>query len=114
MTELPRLTPEQQMVVGQWLPERELVADLSWELMATAVMHLRTPQGDHIVKASGPSNHHIGRERNAHLEATGPLIAQGRAARMFNFDPATNTLLLDYLPGELIQGHPAEDDPETY
>ena len=23
-------------------------------------------------------------------------------------------LLLDYLPGELVQGHPAEDDPETY
>lgn len=114
MTDLPRLTSEQQGLVWEWLSEAELIADLSWELMGTAVLHLRTPDGDRIVKAGGPDNHHIGRERTAHLGFTGPWVAQGRAARMLASDLDVNMLLLDYLPGELVQGHPAEDDPETY
>jgi hypothetical protein len=114
MIELPRLTQEQQALVCEWLPQAEFVADLSWELMGTAVLHLRTPDGDRIVKAGGPTNHHIGRERNAHLGFTGPWLAQGRAAPMLASDPDTNMLLLDYLPGELAQGHAAECDPETY
>src|SRR5215213_3551258 len=99
MNDLPRLTPEQEAIVREWLPQAELITDLSWELMGTAVLHLRTPDGDRIVKAGGPTNHHIGRERNAHLEFTGPWLAQGRAARMFRSDIDTNMLLLDYLPG---------------
>jgi hypothetical protein len=114
MTDLPRLTPEQQATVHEWLPDSELVADLSWELMGTVVLHLRTPDGDRIIKAGGPANHHIGRERNAHLDFTGPWVAQRRAARLFAFDPDTNMVLLDHLPGELAQGHPAEGDPEAY
>ena len=114
MTSLPRLLPTQQAIVRDWLPDAELVADLSWELMGTAVLHLRRPDGDRILKAGGPGNHHIGRERNAHLAFTGPWVAQGRAARMLRSDLATNMLLLDYLPGELAQGHPAESNPETY
>ncbi len=97
-----------------WLPEAELVADLSWALMGTTVLHLRTPDGDRIVKAGSAKNHHIGRERNAHLQFTDPWVAQGRAARMLRSDIETNMLLLDYLPGELVQGHPAEGDPDTY
>ncbi len=114
MTELPRLTSQQCEIVRHWLPNVELIADLSWELMGTAVLHLRTPDGDRIVKAGGPENHHIGRERNAHLKCTGPLLAQGRAARMLRADLDANMLLLDYLPGELVQGHPSENDPDTY
>ncbi len=114
MTDLPRLTPQQRTIVEHWLPNAELVADLSWELMGTAVLLLRTAEGDRIVKAGGPTNHHIGRERNAHLEFTGPLVAQRRAARMLRYDLDADMLLVDYLPGELVQGTPSENDPGTY
>jgi hypothetical protein len=114
MTDLPRLTPEQQALVREWLPNADLVADLSWELMGTAVLHLRTPDGDRIVKAGGPSNHHIGRERNAHRGFTGPWVTQGRAARMVRDDCDANILLLDFLPGALVEGTLAEADPDIY
>ncbi len=114
MTHLPRVSPAQQALVHEWLPEAEFVADLSWELMGTAVLHLRTPHGDWIVKAGDATNHHIGRERKAHLDFTGPWVAQERAARMFAFDLDANMLLLDFLPGDLVQNHPAEADPDTY
>ncbi len=114
MIDLPRLTPQQRTVIREWLPNAELIADLSWELMGTAVLHLRTPEGDRIVKAGASTNHHIGREITAHLAVTQPLVDRGRAARMLQCDLDTNLLLLDYLPGELVQGHPSEDEPETY
>jgi hypothetical protein len=114
MTHLPRLLPTQQALVHEWLPNAEFVADLSWELMGTAVLRLRTPEGDWIVKAGGPNNHHIGREQNAHLGFTGPWVAQGRAARMLRHDCDANMVLLAYLPGVLVVGTPAETDPETY
>ncbi len=114
MTDLPRLDPGQQGLVHQWLPDAELVADLSWELMGTAVLRLRTSDGDRIVKAGGPANHHIGREIDAHLGFTHPWVAKGRAARMVTYDRGTNMLLLDFLPGVLVQGHPSEADPAIY
>lgn len=114
MTDLPRLDPDQHALVHQWLPDAELVADLSWELMGTAVLHLRTPDGEWIVKAGGPANHHVGREIDAHVGFTRPWVAKGRAARMLAYDRDANILLLEYLPGVLIQGHPAEADPGTY
>jgi hypothetical protein len=114
MSHLPRLSPAQQARVHEWLPTAELIADLSWELMGTVVLHVRSPEGDWIVKAGDARNHHIGREHNAHLGFTGPWVAQGRAARMIEFDAGANLLLLEYLPGELVQGHPSETDPETY
>ncbi len=38
MTDLPRLPPHQCAIVLHWLPDAELIADLSWELMGTAFL----------------------------------------------------------------------------
>ena len=114
MTDLPRLSAGQQAVVRTWLPEYELIADLSWELMGTAVLHVRTPEGDRIIKAGATTNHHIGREIDAHLEFTTPWLAEDRAASMLRYDRNATILLLEYLPGELVQGTPAEDAPEVF
>lgn len=114
MTELPRLTPEQHAIIRTWLPDAELVADLSWESMGTAVLHLRTPDGEMIVKAGGPGNHHIDREIHAHLRFTKPWVERGVAARLLRHDLERKVLLLDYLTGSLVQGAPEEWIPETY
>ncbi len=114
MTDLPRLMPEQHAIVKTWLPDAELVADLSWGQMDTAVLHLRTAEGERIVKAGGAENHHIGREIGAHLGFTGPWVEEGRAARLLRHDERNNLLLLDYLPGVLVQDTPAENDPAIY
>jgi hypothetical protein len=114
MPDLPRLTSTQQAIVRNWLPENELVADLSWELMGTAVLHLRTPDGEVIVKAGGPGNHHIDREIRAHLQFTKPWVERGVAARMLRHDLERKVLLLDYLPGSLVQGAPEEWVFDTY
>jgi hypothetical protein len=114
MSDLPRLTTEQQALVQTWLPEYELVADLSWELMGTAVLHVRTPDGVVIVKAGGPGNHHIDREIHAHQQFTKPWVERGAAARILRHDLDRKVMLLDYLPGTLVQDTPAEDDPAVY
>lgn len=114
MPSLPRLDPTQQALVDAWLPDAEFVADLSWELMGTAVLRLRTPGGDRVVKAGGPANHHIGREIAAHLHFTGPWTGSGRAARMLRHDADARILVLTFLPGSLVDGTPAERDPALY
>lgn len=114
MHRLPRLTREQHAIVHSWLPGAELVADLSWGQMDTVVLHLRTPHWDRIVKAGGPTNHHIAREHTAHLDYTRPWLAQGRAARMHRYDERHTMLLLDFLPGVLVQSTTAEHDPAVY
>lgn len=114
MEQLPRLTPEQQAIVHTWLPGAELVADLSWGQMDTVVLHLRAPDGEVIVKAGGPGNHHIDREIHAHLHFTKPWVERGVAARMLRHDLDRKAMLLDYLPGSLVQGTEAEWDVDTY
>ena len=112
MHDLPRLTTVQLDIVRTWLPGAELVADLGWELMGTAVLHLRTAEGDYIVKAGGPANHHIDREIFAHQHFSGPWVARGRAAPMLRHDAGAKIMLLDYLPGSLMEGTMAEHDPD--
>src|SRR6476619_3174900 len=114
MSDLPRLTTEQQALVQTWLPEYELVADLSWGQMDTAVLHLRTAKGDRIVKSGGAENHHIERAVAAHLGFTRPWVEQGRAARLVRHDDDNHMLLRDYLPGVLMQETAAEGDPAVY
>jgi hypothetical protein len=114
MTDLPRLSTEHQAIVRTWLPEYEFVDDLSWELMGTAVLHLRTPDGEVVVKAGGPGNHHIDREIHAHRHFTNPWVERGVAARMLRHDLDRKVMLLDYLPGSLVQDAPGEWVPDTY
>ena len=109
-----RLANQQVDVVESWLPTPRLVADLSWGLVDTVVLHLTTGGGDVIVKAGGASNHHIGREISAHEGHTGPLVAAGGAARLIGASREANVLAVEYLPGRLVEGVPAEIDHDTY
>ncbi|HEY8590677.1 MAG TPA: phosphotransferase [Naasia sp.] len=96
------------------LPDVELLADLSWGVVDTVVLHVRSPSGEHIVKAAGPSNHHIAREITAHQTVTGVLALRGVAARLTGFDRALNIVITEYLPGRLVDGGPDELSPDVH
>ncbi|WP_336645241.1 aminoglycoside phosphotransferase family protein [Microbacterium sp. USHLN186] len=96
------------------LSEPALVGDLSWDLVESVVLHVRTTDGDVIVKAGGAANHHIGREIAAHAGWTAPLEATGHAARLRDSSVEERVMLLEYLPGALAEGTAAEWHPSTY
>ena len=108
------LTPDQQQRVDAWLPGAALVEDLSWGLIDTCVLHLRGPQGDVVVKAGGPGNHHLAREITGHEDSTGPWLETGRVGRLLHSDRELNLLVLTHLPGVLADGTPAASDPEVH
>ncbi len=109
-----RLSDAQQRWVDARLPDAEIVADLSWELVDSIVLRVRGCDGDVIVKAGGPRNHHILRELSAHPRHTAPLTDTGHAARLLDGDPDLRVMLLEYLPGVLVEKSVAERDPRTY
>lgn len=114
VTHRPGLTPTQAGVVAGWFPGAELVEDLSWGQTDTAVLHLRHDGHDVVVKAGGPSNHHIGREITGHECFTAPLLQVGGAARLLHADRDLRLLATEYLPGTLVEGDPAEWVADTY
>lgn len=114
MPALPRLAPDQAAALDAWFPGAELVADLSWGVTDTTVLHLRHGGRDLVLKAAGPGNHHLDREVTAHRSATGPLVATGAAARLLRADRSLRMLVTTYLPGTLVEGHAAEWVEDTY
>ncbi|MBZ2197058.1 phosphotransferase family protein [Occultella gossypii] len=108
------LAQTQQQTVDRWFPGAEVVADMSWGLVDTVVLHLKTHVGEVVVKAAGPGNHHIGREISGHREWAGPWLGGGHVNRLLHADPEGNVLALSYLPGTLVQGTPAAGDPKIY
>lgn len=108
------LSGDQQRLVGQWCPGAEVIADLSWGLVDTRVLHLRHASGEVIVKAAGPGNGHLRREVNAHRRWTDPWVAAGRIGSLLHADLDHSILAMTYLPGVLVQDTPAEADPQTY
>ncbi|WP_233190831.1 aminoglycoside phosphotransferase family protein [Brachybacterium sp. UMB0905] len=109
-----RLTTDHERVVRRHLDAPRLVADMSWGLVDTVVLHVRDGNRQFVVKAAGPKNHHIGREITAHEHWTGPLVSAGLIGRMVAADRRANLLITTYLPGELVEGTAVEHDPETY
>lgn len=114
MSELPGLDDAQRAVVAEWLPDAELVRDMSWGLVETTVLHVRANDADAVVKAAGQDDTHLPREIAAHRGHTLPFVASGHAARLRAADPAARLILLDYLPGELVLGTDAEWHPSTH
>lgn len=108
------LTKEQMSAAHEWFPDLEIVADLSWGLVDTTVLHLRTRSGEVILKGAGPGNHHIAREISAREQWLGPWLETGRAGRLLRSDRELNLVAVQYVPGTLVQDSPAVDDPETY
>ncbi|MCQ1951522.1 phosphotransferase [Arthrobacter sp. zg-Y859] len=109
-----RLSARQAELVESWLPGVRLVTDLSWNLLDTAVLEVVDAHRRYVVKAAGPSNHHIGREIDAHESWVRVWALQNRAPKLVQSDRSENILVTEYLDGSLVEGTAAEYDPETY
>ncbi|WP_245735978.1 aminoglycoside phosphotransferase family protein [Pedococcus cremeus] len=114
MLEPRGVSDEQATVLRQWAPDLQVLADWSWGLTDTVVLHARTGAREVVVKAAGPGNHHIGREIAAHRQWVAALSGRGRAPRLLWTDQAANLLVTEHLDGELVLGTRAEGDPSTY
>jgi hypothetical protein len=110
----PSLRPRQCELIEAWLPGAVVEADMSWQLVETAVLRARAGEQVVVVKAGGASDHHIEREIRAHREWTGPWLRRGRAARMLHADVEAKILVTEYLPGTLVQGTAAAAEMDTY
>lgn len=108
------LSRDQQLLLRQWFPELEVVADWSWGLTDTVVLFARCGDREVVVKAAGPANHHIGREIHAHRSWVGALAEQLRAPRLLRAEESANLLVTAHLAGELVLGTGAEGNPDTY
>ncbi|HLU27849.1 MAG TPA: phosphotransferase [Glycomyces sp.] len=111
---LDALDPRQAALLETWLPDAVIEADMSWGLVETTVLRVRTGGRLVVVKAAGPGDHHIEREIAAHRRWTGPWVRLGRAARMLHADVEAKLLVTEYLPGVLAGGSAAESRMDTY
>ncbi len=68
----------------------------------------------YVVKAGGPDDHHMLRELRAHREWLTPWSSRGRAPTLVHQDEAALLLVTRFLPGELVEGSAAADDPEIF
>ncbi|MCQ2001825.1 phosphotransferase [Arthrobacter zhaoxinii] len=112
-----RLSARQAELVESWLPGVSFVADLSWNLLDTAVLEVADAadmQRRYVVKAAGPTNHHIGREIDAHESWISVWSGQNRAPKLVHADRSENILVTEYLQGSLVEGTEAEYAPGTY
>ncbi|GAA1928672.1 hypothetical protein [Nocardioides hwasunensis] len=111
---IERLRPEQRDLLTRWVPDARVVADHSWGLVGTAVLEVHSEQGRLIVKAGDEADGHIEREIRAHREWLRPWVASGRAPTALHLDLPAKLVVTRFLPGRLVEGSPAQDDPETY
>ncbi len=109
-----RLTPAQQAWVRSRIGDAELVSDMSWNLVGSIVLHVRAGAEHLVVKAGDADNHHIAREIGAHPTFTARLVASGHAARLRDADEALRVMILDHLPGRLLEGTDAEHSPAAH
>lgn len=113
-TPLSKLSQPQRDLLAQWLPNSVVLQDHSWGLVDNVVLEVESDQERYILKADGPSTQHIGRELDAHEQWLSRWVAAGRAPRLVAGDREVGILLTRYLPGQLVLGTPAQDDPDTF
>ena len=109
----PRLSLGQLALLKAWFPQMAVIADLSWGLVDTVVLHVRDCDRDVIVKAEGPANRHIGREIAAHRAWVGGLAEIDRAPQLLREDETANVLVTTYVEGRLVLGGDAEWQADT-
>jgi thiamine kinase-like enzyme len=97
-----------------WLPGARVVRDHSWGLVERRVLEVDHDGETYVVKAGGPDDHHMLRELRAHREWLTPWASRGRAPALVHHDEEALLLVTRYLPGELVEGTDAADDPEIY
>lgn len=112
---LELLTEHQRALVLDQLPDVRVVADLSWGLVETTVLHVvSATHGTFVVKAGGLTDTHIARELRAHRTWTAVWTATGHAPTLRFGDAAAKLLITTYLPGHLVENTTAQFDPDTY
>lgn len=113
--DLPGLDARQQALLATWAPQAVLRHDHSWGLVQTTVLQLEDPRlGTLIIKAGGPEDHHLARELRAHQQWLGVWVRTGHAPQLLAADAEAKLLMTQFLPGELVEGHPAQNAPDTY
>ena len=111
---LADLSDRQHQLISAWLPGLEIVADLSWGLIDTAVLGAAWRGARFIIKAGGESEHHLEREIRAHRMWLRPWTSRGRAPELVHADADAKILVTRYLPGELVLGSDAATWPDVY
>lgn len=106
------ITEEQSRLLTSWLEGFSVVKDYSWPLQDTNVLHVATPSGDEFIVKASTTSHHIHREIAAHTGGFEGL--HGRIPALRHASADAGILVTEFLPGTLVEGTPAEDDPETY
>jgi aminoglycoside phosphotransferase (APT) family kinase protein len=108
------LSDRQRALLSAWLPGARVVRDHSWGLVERTVLEVERDGEKYVVKAGGPDDHHMLRELRAHREWLTPWTSRGRAPTLVHHDEEALLLVSRYLPGELVEGTEAADDPEVY
>lgn len=108
----PGITDEQSRLLASWLGSFSVVRDCSWPLQDTTVLHVGTPRGEEFIVKASTTSHHIRREIAAHGAGFPGLT--GRVPVLRHASAEAGILVAEFLPGSLVAGTPAEDDPQTY
>jgi len=110
-----RLSAAQRRLLDEWMPRAEVLADVSWNLVDTVVLHVRCDGRELIVKAADEGDHHLGRELEAHLGGwTQPWARDGHASRLRHADRAARVLVTDFLPGTLAYQSASATSPDVH
>ena len=109
-----QLSSEQHDLVDRWLPGAVVEHDHSWGLVETHVFEVVHEGCRYIVKAGGPKDGHIPREIEAHEKWLAPWTSVGRAPLLAHHDLGARLVVTRFLPGRLVLGCPAADEPDVY
>jgi Phosphotransferase enzyme family len=108
------LSARQRVLLADWLPGARVVRDHSWGLVARTVLEVEHDGTTYVVKAGGPDDHHMTRELRAHREWLFPWTSRGRAPTLVHHDDAALLVVTRFLPGQLVEGSAAAEDPEVH
>lgn len=109
-----QLSSEQQDLVDRWLPGAVVEHNHSWGLVETQVLEVVHEGCRYIVKAAGPGDRHLAREIEAHQKWLAPWTSVGRAPLLSHHDLGARLVVTRFLPGRLVLGSPAADEPNVY
>ncbi|HEX6151714.1 phosphotransferase [Nocardioides sp.] len=114
LDEVAGISARQRDLLAQWLPGARVVRDHSWGLVERTVLEVEHGGETYVVKAGGPDDHHMERELRAHREWLSPWTSRDRAPVLVHADEESLLLVTRFLPGQLVEGSAAADDPEVF
>ncbi|WP_460799513.1 phosphotransferase [Microbacterium sp. GXF0217] len=109
-----RLSAAQRARLNEWIPGATILADHSWGQIEAYVLEVEQDDERLVVKAGGPTNHHIGRELDAHDGWTAIWGREGITTRVRHSDRENRIFVAEWVPGHLIDRTPAAVDPRVH